>query len=126
MLSRQAVLILLDQKIQNAEQAYKMHTGSQTACQLHKDGRVTGGLKYNEGRLVALTAVRRIVRKLEIAGEDALLGSLQEDRDRWRRSLVTYQTADRPSIPWIAYSQGGVDAIEEMLAVVADGGGSTS
>ncbi|MFO7631299.1 MAG: hypothetical protein R6W76_02110 [Caldilinea sp.] len=126
MIDRQALLTLLDQKIARAGQEYALHTGNQTACQLHKDGRVAGGLKYDEGRLVALTAVRRIVRKLETAGEDALLGSLQEDRDRWRRSLVTYQTADRPSITWIAYSQGGVDAIEEMLAIVADGGSSTS
>jgi len=121
MLDQQSLLIWLDQKIRSAEQEYSLHTGTQGVCQLHKDGRVTGGLKYDEGRLVALTAARRIARKVQDTGDNALIGALLAERDRWRQTLITYQSADRPSILWIAYNQGGVDALDELLAPVKDG-----
>ncbi len=121
MLDQQALLTLLDQMILHTEQEYALHTGAQTTCQLHKDGRVTGGLKYEEGRLVALTGARRIVRKVQDTGNNALIDALQSERNRWRQTLLTYQSADRPSVMWVAYNQGGVDALDELLAPVKDG-----
>ncbi len=119
MLDPQALLTWLEQKIQNAEQEYALHTGAQTVCQLHKDGRVTGGLKYDEGRLVALTAARRLVRKHLGDSADALHSVLSAEQDRWRRKLQIYRSAERPSMTWIAYYQGGVDALDELLAQIA-------
>ena len=121
MFDQQHFLKLLDQMIFHAEQKYTLHTGAQTTCQLHKDGRVTGGLKYDEGRLVALTAARRIERKLQESGDNTLIGALQAERNQWQRKLLTYQSADRPSLMWIAYHQGGVDAFDEVLALFEDG-----
>lgn len=110
----QPLLQVIDQQIDLVEQAYKVHTGNQTACQLHKDGRVTGGLKYDEGRLVALMDLRRSVRKAELIGDSNLASTIEAEIDRWRRDLHRYQTAQRPSLSWIAYSQGGVDALQAI------------
>ena len=122
MLDLQPVLAWLDQKIENTEQEFTLHAGAQSVCQLHKDGRVTGGLKYDEGRLVALTAARRIAWKHQNRGDstdNSLSSALQAERDRWQRTLQTYQSAGRPSIMWIAYNQGGVDALDDLLAQVS-------
>ncbi len=108
-----ALLTWLDAQIVRTEKEYALHAGNQTACQLHKDGRVTGGLKYDEGRLVAFTTLRRIVRKTSGAQSDELLRQIQAEQTRWQTALQTHQHAERPSIPWIAYNQGGVDALAE-------------
>lgn len=71
--------------------------GNASMCEIHKDGRVTGGLKYQEGRLVEF-------------GADILTAA----QIKWTQQLERYQVPECPSIPWIAYSQGGVDAIEQI------------
>lgn len=110
----QALLELIDQQIARVERAYKVHSGSQPVCQLHKDGRVTGGLKYDEGRLVALMDLRRSMRQVEGAGDGDVMAVIEAELDRWRRDLHTYRSAPRPSLPWIAYNQGSVDALEAI------------
>lgn len=116
MLDRPRLLTWLDQGIARADQDFARHAGNQSACQLHKDGRVTGGMKYDEGRLVALTTVRRIVRKRDGWAPAELADLLADEQSRWQASLHTYQSAERPSMPWVAYNQGGVDALSAARA----------
>jgi hypothetical protein len=111
-----SLLEWLDHSIARAEQDYTIHTGHQSACELHKSGRVTGGLKYAEGRLVALTALHRRVRKPAPGDPAALAELLAAEHARWQQLLQTHQHAERPSLPWVAYAQGGVDALAQCLA----------
>lgn len=116
MIQATELLAWLEQQIERAEKEYAIHTGNQPACQLHKDGRVTGGLKYDEGRLVAFTTLRRIVRKSGDGAAGELLVPIETEQARWLAALYTYQHAPQPAITWIAYNQGGVDAISATLA----------
>ena len=119
MLDHSRLLTWLDQEIARAEQDFARHAGNQSACQLHKDGRVTGGMKYDEGRLVALTTLRRIVSKQDTWAPAQLAEALQSEQNRWQRALQTYQSAEHPSIAWVAYQQGGVDAVAAAGAALA-------
>jgi hypothetical protein len=110
------LLAWLEQQIGRAEKEYAIHAGNQTACQLHKDGRITGGLKYDEGRLVAFTTLRRIVRKSGDGAAGELRAPIEAEQARWQAAIHTYRHAPQPSIPWIAYNQGGVDALTAALA----------
>lgn len=103
---------LLDQRIAAAERSLTDQTGGANVCRLQQDGRVTGGMKYDEGRLVALSALRRRLR--EAAGED-IRALVAQDLGRWREALRAQQARERPAIQWVAYNQGGVDALEEVL-----------
>ncbi|MFN4294502.1 MAG: hypothetical protein ACK4JD_10250 [Thermoflexales bacterium] len=89
--------------------------GEGSACQLHKDGRVTGGLKYAEGQLIALNDLRR---KLNASGEmtdDAALRQvLDAEMARWRDGLESQRQRPKPAMPWLAYYQGGLDALEAL------------
>ena len=115
MIQTTELLAWLEQQIGRDEKAYAIHAGAQTACQLHKDGRITGGLKYDEGRLMAFTTLRRRVRKAGAEAPDTLAAMIHAEAARWQATLRTYQQAEQPSIPWLAYSQGGVDAMLETL-----------
>lgn len=119
MLDRRRILEWLDQEIARAERDFARHAGNQSACQLHKDGRVTGGMKYDEGRLVALTAVRRIARKGDAWTPAELAEALESEQKKWQRALRTYQSAAHPSMPWVAYNQGGVDALLAASAALS-------
>ena len=80
-MTRQAALLAaLAAALVDVQASMARRMGDATACQLHKDGRVTGGMKYDEGRLVALINLQRAVRTAEstnaavdaaIAGEAA-------------------------------------------------------
>lgn len=96
----------LEQRRAEAETALQTQLGSQTACEIHKDGRVTGGIKYAEGRLVALNALLRQARAASAPASDQVAHELA----RWQAELAHYQTQPNRSIPWLAYCQGGVDA----------------
>ncbi len=89
--------------------------GEASICQLHKDGRVTGGLKYLEGRLVALSELTRSLK--QSSGDDllsALPALLDSFHDKWQRQLTQHQSTRPSSMPWVAYCQGGLDAICEI------------
>ncbi len=107
---------------QQVEASMKTHMGGQTICQLHKDGHVTGGMKYDEGRLVVLGAILRRLKQSDDSGTD-LLGGLhdfvQAEQQRWQSQLQQHQNTEQPSMSWIAYSQGGVDACTQALAIIA-------
>lgn len=82
----------------------------QTLCQLHHDGRVTGGVKYDEGRLAALTA---LLRKW---GEGDTQRLAEQEMAHWQAQLERYQAMQPPPLHWVAYNQGGVDLLERFLS----------
>lgn len=105
----------LDAAIAAVQASLARQMGDATACQLHKDGRVTGGLKYDEGRLVALSNLRRSLRRQTFPTQTALEAVLAEERTEWQELLARHQGAVKPSLPWVAYAQGGLDAVDEFL-----------
>ena len=105
----------LQSAITEAELALQAAAGSQSVCELHKSGRVTGGVKYQEGRLVALHALRRALRVLARDEGQAAGPVLQAELARWQDLLHDHQSAALPSMPWIAYAQGGVDVCSAIL-----------
>ncbi len=98
----------LTQKIEEVEKAYQSQSGGEGVCQLHKDGRVSGGLKFEEGRLVALLWARR-----QILPENSpeYLGLLKTEIRNWQNELQALQQKQSPSLPWLAYRQGGLEAL---------------
>lgn len=97
----------LDTQIETAARAMIGQVGDDSACTVHKDGRVTGGLKYHEGRLNAFAELRRLAQdgRLDAA-------TMAEVERRWSGELS--RRSDEPSSPlWISYATGGVEAVEE-------------
>ncbi|WP_041454582.1 hypothetical protein [Anaerolinea thermophila] len=96
----------IQQKIAEVESLYQRQSGGASFCQVQRDGRVTGGLKYEEGRMVALHFARRALQQRGEAG----LADIEEEEQTWLKALADLQA--KPSLPmlWLAYRQGGVDA----------------
>lgn len=109
----QALLDRLETLRRDAEAEIRQQTGSASVCQVHKNGRVTGGLKYHEGRLVALSDLLRDLRH-SAADRDTIAAPLAAAAARWEAQLARHQASERPSILWVAYTQGGVDAVSEI------------
>ena len=107
---------LLAAKIAEAEKALLAQTGGQSVCQLHKSGAVTPTLKYHEGKHVAYSTFRRILRKehQEKISEQSI-AKIGSEIETWKKMRDSYQTKENPSPQWVAYSQGGVDACSEIL-----------
>ncbi|MEI7645091.1 MAG: hypothetical protein WCJ55_12515 [Chloroflexales bacterium] len=118
MSSEETLRAALDALIAAAEHGYTAQAGGINACQLQKDGQVTGGVKYAEGQLVTLTMLRR-----RLAGHDggstrsAFSAAIADDLAAWRAALQAQQGRTPLSVPWVAYRQGGVDALEQVLAL---------
>ncbi|NTU82442.1 MAG: hypothetical protein HGA45_24230 [Chloroflexales bacterium] len=70
-------------------------------------------MKYDEGSLVALRAARRLIQSADATDAQVLIVQLC---DRWRVDLAAQQARERPSPLWIAYVQGGADALTQLLA----------
>lgn len=100
---------------QEAESTLQAQLGNQTWCEIHTDGRVTGGLKYEEGRLVV---VRTLHRQLKGGEEDAqtIIGALLT---QWQQQLDHHSQQKPSSMPWVAYSQGGVDTCLAALQLLS-------
>lgn len=81
-----------------------------TYCRDHKDGRVTGGLKYHEGKMAALAEARRLAR-----GPGDLRAALPSFRNRWLAEFERRREAEPPSPPWVAYATGGLEAADQTL-----------
>jgi hypothetical protein len=105
----------IESLIADAEGAYTAALGGEAACTIHRDGRVTGGMTYHEGRLVAL---REISRLLERSGPATWHDEIAGVRDRWTADLETRQASRVNTPPWIAYATGGHDAAVEALRVI--------
>jgi hypothetical protein len=99
--------------LSEAEAAYVQAAGGEAVCKLHKDGRVDGGLKYEEGRVIALRDLQRALRSAqdEPADGTSLTETARAEHARWQADLEIYQGQGRP-LTWLAYAQGGVDALQ--------------
>lgn len=116
-LNRQKFHDELESRRAQIERAMQVRLGYQTLCEIHKDGRVTGGLKYDEGQLVMLSGLLRRLKRAPDAQTPAdFQRLLQEEHDHWERGLTARRSQAQPSLPWIAYYQGGVDACAALLA----------
>lgn len=111
------LLSVIEAQLAAAEHALLAATGGTNVCQLDKAGRATGGAKYQEGRLVALRAARRLVQS---ADATLVRARIRQLGDQWHADLTAQQVRPRPSMPWLAYTQGGLDALEQLL--VSDSG----
>ncbi|MBW7885822.1 MAG: hypothetical protein H3C34_24960 [Caldilineaceae bacterium] len=118
---REALLRWLDDRLQRVEREFTIHAGGKTTCQLHKSAETTDRLKYDEGQLVALHNIRRALQQIEAWHPDTAQTLVEDERARWDRMLNTYRAAARPAPAWLAYSQGGLDALEALLSVLGDG-----
>jgi len=117
MLFQQYMTAQLGAMRQDCEAQLRQAIGDSTMCALHKEGRITGGLKYQEGRLVVLGTMLRQAKRLpasDDAARAALMGLLDEENARWQAQLTTYEAQKPQSLAWVAYSQGGVDALEAI------------
>ncbi len=95
-----------------AEQALATALGDSSLCRLHHDGRVTGGAKHAEGRVVALADLQRRLRPAAPEDFDTLA---RAEWQRWNDDLARHRSQPTPSLPWLAYRQGGCDALAEVL-----------
>lgn len=100
----------LDAEIETAATALGNELGEFSACTVHKDGRVTGGMKYYEGRMTAFAEARRASR-----GDQELEQALTVLARTWAAELEKRKGATDPSPPWVAYATGGAEALDEVL-----------
>lgn len=114
----------LESEIELAAGRMSRELGEDSVCTIHRDGRVTGGLKYQEGRLTALAGLRRGLREAPDAGS-----VIDESETRWRIEFERRRNASPPSPIWVSYATGGLDATREARVLLhrgADDGGSQS
>ena len=98
-----------DDEIGAAAAAMSEELGAATYCRVHKDGRVTGGLKYHEGRMAALAEARRLAR-----GPGNVKVALSPfGRAGW--SSQRRRAAEPASPPWVSYATGGFEAADQTL-----------
>jgi hypothetical protein len=113
-----ALSAALDALSNATERSLMAQTGGVNACQLQKAGQITGDVKYDEGRLVVLSMARRQLRAINDAAALADYGArLAHELELWREALRVQQERPTPSLAWIAYRQGGIDALTEVLAL---------
>lgn len=108
----------VDEMITRAEESYRSQAGDASFCQVQKDGRVTGGMKYEEGRLVALHWIQRKAAAYREEGTAAYAAAVGAERQAWLAALAAVQAKTPPAVTWIAYRQGGVDALTWALEVL--------
>jgi hypothetical protein len=107
----------LDDQIEASAESMRSELGGATACRVHKDGRVTGGMKYQEGRMAAFAEARR----LGASGSDDLSDALATFERRWLDELEHRASAEQPSRPWVAYATGGAEAARAAGRVLHEG-----
>ena len=100
----------LEAEMAAAAAAMEVELGADSMCTVHRDGRVTGGLKYQEGRLSAFAEARRLAR----APSD-IESALTAQQQRWSDEFERRRKSSPPSLPWVAYATGGVDASRGAL-----------
>ncbi len=111
-MDRSALLEALEARVEATARQIEQELGGATACTLHRDGRVTGGVKYHEGRLVSY---RSMLRALHAAPQRPLSEILHEYAGHWRAELDRH--AGRGATLWAAYATGGLDAATEACCL---------
>ncbi len=128
----QMILDSIDKEIAEVTQSFQAQAGGASLCQLQKDGRVTGGVKYDEGRLVALNAARRLLsnrmpdQRNEGQERAAGIEAITAEQRTWLSRLAAQKAKERPAIAWIAYYQGGSDALVWVLELLQTATGSAA
>ncbi len=108
-----AVQLFIEERVAAVERSFAGKTGGVALCQLQKSGRMTGGLKYDEGQLYALLAAKRLARARDARDLRVGVEALVAD---WGGHLAASQQQEHPPVQWVAYYQGGVDALSTVLA----------
>lgn len=111
---KQRLLAQIDQQIAAVGESMAAQMNNQSLCQIQKDGRITGGIKYDEGRLETLHTLRRIVTDNVDFSPELLYAELL----RREAQLEKFVSQDRPSIQWVAYGQGGADVARKLYALI--------
>ena len=98
-----------------AEASMAQTAGGQSLCGLQKDGRVSGVVKYEEGRVAALMLLQRLLRqqsRTEFPLDPAAV--LEQLLAEWQEELARMRRRATPASLWSAYRQGGVDALRAV------------
>jgi hypothetical protein len=112
----QTLVPTLRQKLAEVESEYMSQTGGQNACRLQKDGRVTGGVKYEEGRLITLSQAKRLLS--DNTTEVDFRKSIEKLLEEWQEELILLEQKEQPPVHWVAYRQGGVDGLQYVLELI--------
>lgn len=104
----------LDEAVTDAEHMLQQLAGDASLCAISRSGGPVDGVKYHEGRLAAAMEARRVVRRLEAAGEDTEIATvLATMRSTWADEHQRAIEDDRGR-SWIAYRAGGIDQLDEL------------
>lgn len=104
---------VLSRHVDAAAGALDTAAGSMSLCSLSRAGVAIPGIKYPEGAWSALREVARQARR----GDDVVTCA-QIARRRWAEDLAQYEARGSGS-DWIAYTTGGVDALDRLLAEIS-------
>jgi hypothetical protein len=88
-------------------------SGDASLCTVSRSGQPAPAVKYHEGRWAAL---REVATRVKAGGDVAV--ETAAARERWAADLdrLTERGAGRD---WIAYRNGGLDALDELLTASA-------
>ncbi len=100
----------LDDLVERAVVDLTAASGGQALCAISRSGRPAPAAKYHEGRWAALTELRRSSPEGEVSAARAV-------QDRWRQELQTLLQREADA-NWLAYAEGGVDALTDYLSVL--------
>jgi hypothetical protein len=94
-----------------AEAGLAAAAGGAAVCVFTKAGTAVPGIKYHEGRRAALKEVSRVSGRTARDAHDVAA----EVRRSWAEDLE--RLTERAAGPdWIAYRQGGLDALADLVA----------
>lgn len=103
----------LDRLLREAERDLAAVGGDVALCVLTKAGRPVPGVKYHEGRRAALVDVLRRCRRTGREPGEVAAERLEE----WQSDLSRL-TGRAAGPDWIAYTQGGIDALAGVVVTV--------
>lgn len=99
---------IVDVRLGRVQEELTAAVGGASLCAISRSAGSVPAAKYLEGRMAALMALRRSIRR-----GDRLQASLAELLGEWRRGLDDV-TARDAGPDWRAYRAGGVDELEEL------------
>lgn len=106
---------LLGASLANALSELQRAAGGTSMCNLSRNGTPVPTLKYREGAWAALAEVKR----QSTHGSTTVIGASESTARTWFTELERLRS--RGAGPdWLAYRQGGVDAIAQLVDAVAD------
>ena len=107
------LLAAIDARAEAAAAAMTSATAGASLCSVSRTGERIPGVKYPEGRWAAMRALRRALRRNDHSAVEAIAAL----RAEWAADLAARRASGQEN--WIAYRLGGVDALDEVAALVA-------